>query len=242
MLCAVCYEYYEEPKDIACNHSFCEKCLIKLYNSETKKQLTCPLCHQVTKVNHADISNLPTNTKLQELVKLKKSSIHICTNCDEKDKSPAVSYCQTCGDFMCQQCNDIHCKWKRYSDHDLVNINDIRSGKVKIKPKCQKHSQDTLAYLCKMCKKYVCFKCRMLECEKLSHDVIDEKEHENNVRSKINDIKQEAEMKMKTISDHVSYVKEQMQKIKDAISVCKSEIEKAHRDAVAKLAERKKTL
>ena len=82
----------------------------------------------------------------------------------------------------------------------------------------------------------------MLECEKLSHDVIDEKEHENNVMSKIKEIKQEAEMKIKTISDHVSYVKKQMQKIKDAMSVCKSEIEKTHMEAVARLAERKKTL
>ena len=153
VLCPVCYEYYEEPKDIACNHSFCEKCLIKLYNSESQKQLTCPLCHKVTTLKNADISALPTNTKLKELVKQKKSSIHIRTNCDEKDKSPAVSYCQTCGDFMCQPCHDIHCKWKRYSDHDLVDINDIRSGKVKIKAKCAKHSQDTLAYICVKCVK-----------------------------------------------------------------------------------------
>ena len=60
----------------------------------------------------------------------------------------------------------VHRKWKLNLQHDVENVEDIKTGKVRIRRKCKKHTDDTLAYVCKECKKPLCFKCRILGCEK----------------------------------------------------------------------------
>ena len=140
--CPVCVEYFVDPKQLMCGHTFCENCLIKVYRSQACQELTCPMCRQVTLVPNGDVSKLPTNISVKGLVEDLKSAIYICTaNCEAIDQSPAMSYCQTCGDFMCQSCLDMHRKWKKNADHDVVSVAKINAGEVRIKHKCKKIQQ-----------------------------------------------------------------------------------------------------
>ena len=227
---------------MVCGHTFCKKCLIQIYLSESHTQLTCPMCRSATPVPQGDVTKLPTNIALRNLVDDLKTSALICTNCDPNDKAPAVSYCQTCGEFMCQPCHDMHSKWRKHTEHRVVGIDDIKAGKVRIRQRCKKHAEDTLVYVCANCRKSVCFKCRMLECDKKGHDVIDEEEYMNNTRDNIKQLQKEADSKIKTIDEHKEFVRLQEERIKEAIEACKRDVEIAHEEAVARLKKRKDVL
>ena len=56
------------------------------------------------------------------------------------------------------------------------------------------------------------------------------------------DLEKQAEIKIQQLIEHAEYVNEQKQKVKEAISACRVDVQKAHDEAVAKLAERKDAL
>ena len=155
------------------------------------------------------MTKLATNFTLKGMVDDMKTAALTCTNCDENNQSEAVSFCQNCGAFMCKSCHDVHRRWKMNLDHDVVNVDDIKTGKVKIRQKCKKHPDDTLAYVCKECKTNLCFKCRILGCEKHGHDVIDEADYTEHVRTVISKLSEQAGSKITTLSRHRDAVKAQ---------------------------------
>ena len=45
LICAVCLEYYKEPKQLACLHSFCAACLDAIIRQNKQKgNFPCPMC------------------------------------------------------------------------------------------------------------------------------------------------------------------------------------------------------
>ena len=43
--CSVCYEVYNEPKILPCHHTYCKKCLERLFQS-SEEQIMCPQCRE----------------------------------------------------------------------------------------------------------------------------------------------------------------------------------------------------
>ena len=241
--CPVCVEYFENPKQLTCGHTFCKNCLIKVYRSQACRELPCPMCRQVSLVPEGDVSTLPTNITVKGLVEDLQSATYTCTaNCEASDRSPAMSYCQTCGEFMCQSCHDLHGKWKKNADHDVASADEIREGTMRIKQKCKKHPRDMQDNVCKTCMKRVCFKCRMLKCDKAGHEVFEDVEYMEIVRDNIKDLSRRAEAKLASIVKHAESVNEQKKKVEEAISACRFGIERAHYEAVLKLAEKRSAL
>ena len=56
------------------------------------------------------------------------------------------------------------------------------------------------------------------------------------------DLEKRADIKIKRLIEHAEYVNQQKEIVKEAISACRGEVQKAHDEAVAKLAERKSAL
>lgn len=48
LLCPLCMDIYNNPKQLKCHHVFCQKCLLKLFKrcTKTKSTPTCPLCRK----------------------------------------------------------------------------------------------------------------------------------------------------------------------------------------------------
>ena len=48
--CPVCFDYFEKPKYLLCNHVFCEACINKLprHRREEKQVVQCPICRKPT--------------------------------------------------------------------------------------------------------------------------------------------------------------------------------------------------
>ena len=71
-----------------------------------------------------------------------QTTILTCTNCNSK-VTPTF-YCQTCEEFLCQDCKELHNNWKKNADHVVNNIDDATSeivaSRQKFKSQSEKHN------------------------------------------------------------------------------------------------------
>ena len=157
LTCAICFDHLEDPKQLLCGHTFCKKCLVKVYKRKLQETLTCPLCRHVTSVEAGDVSRLPTNITLKSLVGNLKTATQACP---QKKEPPYAAPSKS-------------------PSQQIPDQDKTREGKSWSTDKCDKHPDDTLAYFCKTCQKWVCFICRMLGCEKDGHEIAEEAENTN---------------------------------------------------------------
>ena len=54
LTCAICYDHLDDPKQLLCGHTFCLKCLARVFKQKSEDKLTCPLCRHVTSVQEGD--------------------------------------------------------------------------------------------------------------------------------------------------------------------------------------------
>ena len=69
--CPVCFEPYKDPRLLKCGHQFCQNCLKDIANHNPRGNIRCPVCREVTKPQHGDVTTLPRSTLhqyMQELV------------------------------------------------------------------------------------------------------------------------------------------------------------------------------
>ena len=77
LTCPVCTDNFDDPKILACGHTFCMSCLDEMFASEPDQYLTCPVCRQVNLVPEGDVSKLLTNITVKGLVEDIQSATHI---------------------------------------------------------------------------------------------------------------------------------------------------------------------
>ncbi|XP_071481051.1 E3 ubiquitin-protein ligase TRIM56-like [Diadema antillarum] len=173
--CPVCLTLFNQPKSLSCSHTFCKDCLQQVFQTQPSKQLiiTCPVCRKETPLPSGDVRKLQTIVPLSSLVDEVKTKNPQCTVCKMDENPPAVSYCQDCGNFMCETCEITHFAWKSFSTHSVVPMSEVLSGKVPIKRrrKCKEHPNEDEDCFCPGCREYVCFKCGMLEHSKEGHEM-----------------------------------------------------------------------
>ncbi|XP_071486823.1 uncharacterized protein [Diadema antillarum] len=248
--CPICQEYLKEPKLLACPHTFCTSCLRHLQRSNGEdSDISCPLCHHTTIILGGDAGNLRADKEMGSLPDQMKSAKQQCTHCGSVDDSPAVTYCQDCELYMCEQCQGKHNAWRINSKHRVVSVEDIRRGKVRVERKipCQNHPQEEdgihlCTDICIDCRKTVCIECRVLHHEKKGHSVLSYSEYNKSRVSKLDKLDNAVKDKMGTLKAYAEYVE---QKERSAVSHLEREIAhvKAIRlNAVKKLTERKTQL
>ena len=155
LTCAICYDHLDDPKQLLCGHTFCLKCLARVFKQKSEDKLTCPLCRHVTSVHEGDVSRLTTNITLKILV----SNFKTATKNWPQDNDPPAA--AKASPFLQQTPNQDE------------KIREVKSSRAK---KCDQHPDDPLAYYCKTCQKKICFKCRMLGCERDGHEIAEEAE------------------------------------------------------------------
>src|SRR5688572_25454077 len=91
MECPICFDVYQNPKQLPCNHTFCLKC-IKEHCQTSAQGVTksCPLCRGEFCVPEGIAENLPNNDSIAKLVlekklRAEKKSKAICRLCSELD-------------------------------------------------------------------------------------------------------------------------------------------------------------
>ena len=218
--CSVCLELYNDPRVLPCLHTFCLKCINGFSNRDSS--LTCPECRAKHEPLPVSGTSYPVNLSiLSELEEAKSGDegSKICGFCTTGDV--AVGFCKDCGEYLCQYCLDFHKKGKMFLSHNIFAIEDSDStldstlsfSKRPANVSCTRHPKYELEIYCRDCSCFVCYKC-MFEPSHKGHDY-----------GFINDVSQEIEQKIESLSEAVSSKESQFQ-------ACVTFIEKIERAVI----------
>ncbi|XP_071491655.1 E3 ubiquitin-protein ligase TRIM56-like [Diadema antillarum] len=232
--CPICLKVFVDPRLLSCYHTYCKDCLMRLSKSQKGHRRTCPICRQITKVPKANVHLLQCNTK----------QTTACTACRGNRKSQAITYCRECDAYMCIKCHMSHNSWDMLAGHEVVKASDIISKRASEKKlrKCQKHKAEDEEYFCVECKKFVCFRCGMMEHNNKGHKVLDGKEYEDELKEMIDELCGRADVKMSQIDEYIVFVEEQQAKMKQVLDKLSREIEETCEESIQQLQERRNHL
>ncbi|CAF1260966.1 unnamed protein product [Adineta steineri] len=156
--CAICLEYYKDPRILPCSHTFCLKCIQQL--AVTDKPV-CPFRDNTT-INQNDINQLPINRTAQDMVEfmmnfnpsLNTNCNSLCDNCNEK---PGMNWCEKCAFHYCESCTKSVHSVKALQSHTIVPASE------KTHSFCLEHSDEKFKYWCTQCHLLVCRDCLLFK-------------------------------------------------------------------------------
>ncbi|XP_072041636.1 E3 ubiquitin-protein ligase TRIM71-like [Amphiura filiformis] len=164
------------------------------------------------------------NTLQETLDKAKEAMKDaMCGNCNLKK---ATSYCLDCKEFFCQTCHTAHDTLKTHKDHQVVSIEDVRSGKVMLPVtasedlKCKDHDGETKKFYCETCGKPICRDCIMLS--HLQHQYISLKQASAKQVAKLKDLSKASEDLKKECKDAIKKTED----VQKSLSAASKEVKK----------------
>ena len=120
--CPICFDTFTNPKELDCQHTFCEKpCLDKLVNSKTNT-LKCPLCRVVHNIPKGGIRELKTNKTIVDLVDITATSntaVASKTECEVCFSKDYTNGCLHCSKMVCAVCKT------RHTEHMLLDVQQL---------------------------------------------------------------------------------------------------------------------
>ncbi len=142
--CPICLETYTDPKQLQCQHVYCQQCLVKLLVIRDQQGLTCPNCRQVTPVPAKGVEDLQAAFQISQFLeivkehkKAKNASAsteliasasasptphgNITVVCPEHGGRKVTLYCETCGETICYRCTK---KGERHHGHDYQELDE----------------------------------------------------------------------------------------------------------------------
>ena len=172
-ICQLCSKPYRVPRILPCLHSFCGQCLRKeLERSGTNKNLECPTCQRSITLPEGGVNAIPQNLHLGFEVevagymsKIGSGGEKLCDVCIDGDKGPAVVFCCTCRQFLCDFCHEHN---KTESHHQIVGLDHksvslLPSIMTPTEHLCSQshHKKKKLKFYCETCKCLVCRNCTL---------------------------------------------------------------------------------
>ncbi|XP_048241246.1 tripartite motif-containing protein 45-like [Haliotis rufescens] len=166
--CPICTEHFDEARRTprrmpCCVQSICQACLET--HSKGLPKLTCPMCRHQHNLP-GGVKSLPKEPiilRILDHLKIVKGLHLPCTHCP--DGNPAMSRCDDCGVFLCQECLNAHKRVKLMRDHQPVSFKEMKKQPGKSfnrHHKCAQHDQP-LQFYCYTCEKIVCVSCTVVD-------------------------------------------------------------------------------
>ena len=93
LTCPVCFNTFNNPRNLGCGHQFCEECLRSIADRHVDGDVICPTCRALTVV-HGDVTSLPRavlTSQIQETVEYSLHSICCSKACQHVIPSSTVS-------------------------------------------------------------------------------------------------------------------------------------------------------
>ena len=114
--CSVCLDTYTDPKQLQCNHVFCQQCLepVVVRDRWRRRFLSCPTCRQVTPVPGRGVAGLQSAFHINHLLDIQDTVKNLDNQatasggdlcyCPKHAEEELKLYCDTCQDLVCLQC------------------------------------------------------------------------------------------------------------------------------------------
>ncbi|XP_046575794.1 E3 ubiquitin-protein ligase TRIM33-like [Haliotis rubra] len=166
--CPICTEHFDEatrtPRRMpCCVQSICEACLET--HSRGRLAISCPMCRHQHNLP-GGVKSLPKEPvilRILDNLKIVKGLNLPRTDCT--DGNPAMSKCDDCVAFLCQECLNAHKRVKTLRDHHTVSFQEMKEGPSKNFHRVHKCAQHhlPLQFYCNTCDKIVCVSCTVVE-------------------------------------------------------------------------------
>ena len=171
--CSICLDNFEEPKTIACLHTFCSECLKKhVLLSQRDGQFRCPECQtQIVIPEGNRFDQLPTSflhNSLLSLLTVQQSGDRGEISCGLcKKKSVETSYCFECEKFLCCTCVNAHELFRdtAFAGHKVTPVKQFQAedyeALLKRKAFCTEkyHEKEVTRFYCRVCQTCICQIC-----------------------------------------------------------------------------------
>ncbi|VDI13874.1 Hypothetical predicted protein [Mytilus galloprovincialis] len=180
LTCTICLETFKVPKYLPCLHTFCESCIDTYIVSSNEKDNTsegfrCPVCRMFVSFKgrpeklEAWASKLPNNHFVTSMLDKRaiQRSEKMCNSCQVKNKTKnAISWCTTCQEAFCGQCEEYHKSFKITSKHTVINVQKIQSDQSDYQItgalSCEDHADKIVEVFCVDHSKPCCTLCATL--------------------------------------------------------------------------------
>ena len=155
--CPVCFEPCKDPRLLKCGHQFCQNCLKNIANHTPHGNIPCPVCREVTKPQHGDVSTLPRSTLhqyMQELIFRQPTEEALGLKCAKCKVNKPTRHCPDCTAdlaYFCDNCFAVHQKAERFAKHSTVQFDPLLV--------CSEHQHKMVENYCYDCNKAVCVEC-----------------------------------------------------------------------------------
>ena len=163
--CAICHEFYSDPKVLPCCHYYCKQCIHNLsLRNGVSQPFSCPECRKATTLPEGRVNNLPTAFFVNRMKSMHSSMERahgkVEAKCQMCSGDKAEAFCMQCAMFICAECVKQHQKMRVFSGHRVSTLDELREGGTKhippsSPPECQLHKEPFKIY---------CFDCSCLIC------------------------------------------------------------------------------
>ena len=210
--CPVCFEPYKDPRLLKCGHQFCEKCLKDVANHIPQGHIPCPVCRDVTKPQHGDITTLPRSTLhqyMQELIFRQPTEEALGQKCTKCKVNKPTRHCLECKpelSYLCDNCYATHQKLLRFASHKTVVFDPLLV--------CTVHPHKMVECFCYNCSQVACEEC-LFETHS-DHNIEDLKEAAEKSRAILKQyrLKQQEKVIYPAIMTHFEHASKKLQHIK----------------------------
>ncbi|XP_032225248.2 tripartite motif-containing protein 45 [Nematostella vectensis] len=161
--CSLCLEQYQDPRVLACLHTYCRHCLESLVEHSKECTVSCPQCREKIEISVEEVKSLKVDFMLIDLIE--KMSVDqenkgdISITCETCQSDVATGRCDDCCEFMCEFCITCHRRLLRTKQHKIKGIKEVK-GTLSCKSHyCPHHRVEKLTLFCDTCDELICRDC-----------------------------------------------------------------------------------
>ncbi|XP_064384652.1 E3 ubiquitin-protein ligase TRIM71-like [Halichondria panicea] len=211
--CSLCLDTFKQPKLLPCFHVFCKSpCLEKLVTKDGRS-LTCPICRHIVPLSERGVAGLQSDFHIDHLFEIQdafnKAEDDNDTNCGNCENGRATGYCNDCGDFLCDECQDAHKKMKYLRSHKLISLDELKLQVTnlvppkKAVPHCSKHSGNALKIYCDTCSTVICTDCTIRLHKHHNYDLVADvlTKHKEELVSSLKPVKDKLDSVQRALKD-----------------------------------------
>ena len=250
--CSICLDNFEEPKTIACLHTFCCECLKKhALISQRDGQFRCPECQTQIAIPEGNrFDQLPTSflhNSLLSLLAVRQSGDGNNITCGFcKKKKDEASYCFECEKMLCCDCLNAHEVFRdtAFAGHKVTKVKQFQAedyeALLKRKAFCTEkyHEKEVTRFYCHVCQTCICQICFIMNHKTHEIELLETAADEE--RAKILAGVESMKQKHKTCRDNIRQFEETATNLEANIATAKRQVSQSAEQMIAVIRERER--